>query len=179
MDGDAVAEFLRTSQRCRLCSIVGPEAPARRSVSSDRLRAGNGLATFSALPKPPHELEASKSFHQSMSAPPATLRPRPTATSPTPHRRARRLYPTPKARPSSSRPTASLPAKACSCRHGHRSRSPWSRSTTCFRGQFGAAGAEVVIEEFMDGEEASFFVLVDGAETVLAHWHSPRPQTRL
>jgi len=33
-------------------------------------------------------------------------------------------------------------------------------------GAFGAAGAEVVIEEFMAGEEASFFVLSDG-ETVL------------
>ena len=29
-------------------------------------------------------------------------------------------------------------------------------------GAFGAAGAEVVIEEFMEGQEASFFVLVDG-----------------
>jgi len=35
-----------------------------------------------------------------------------------------------------------------------------------FGGSFGAAGAEVVIEEFMAGEEASFFVLSDG-ETVL------------
>ena len=35
-----------------------------------------------------------------------------------------------------------------------------------FGGKFGAAGTEVVIEEFMTGEEASFFVLVDG-ETVL------------
>jgi len=35
-----------------------------------------------------------------------------------------------------------------------------------FGGAFGAAGAEVVIEEFMAGEEASFFVLVDG-ETCL------------
>ena len=33
-------------------------------------------------------------------------------------------------------------------------------------GQFGEAGAEVVVEEFMDGEEASFFVLCDG-KTVL------------
>jgi phosphoribosylamine--glycine ligase len=31
-----------------------------------------------------------------------------------------------------------------------------------FGGQFGAAGAEVVIEEFMHGEEASFFALTDG-----------------
>ena len=36
----------------------------------------------------------------------------------------------------------------------------------CFGGAFGAAGAEVVIEEFLDGEEASFFALVDG-ETAL------------
>ena len=37
---------------------------------------------------------------------------------------------------------------------------------TMFAGSFGAAGAEVVIEDFMEGEEASFFVLVDG-ETCL------------
>jgi phosphoribosylamine---glycine ligase len=35
-----------------------------------------------------------------------------------------------------------------------------------FAGEHGDAGAEVVIEEFLDGEEASFFALVDG-ETVL------------
>src|SRR6056297_3597534 len=35
-----------------------------------------------------------------------------------------------------------------------------------FGGSFGEAGAEVVIEEFMEGEEASFFVLCDG-ETAL------------
>ncbi|WP_199259412.1 phosphoribosylamine--glycine ligase [Paracoccus binzhouensis] len=33
-----------------------------------------------------------------------------------------------------------------------------------FGGAFGAAGAEVVIEEFMEGEEASFFVLCDGVD---------------
>jgi phosphoribosylamine--glycine ligase len=33
-------------------------------------------------------------------------------------------------------------------------------------GGFGAAGAEVVIEEFMAGEEASFFVLCDGTEVL-------------
>jgi len=36
-----------------------------------------------------------------------------------------------------------------------------------FGGGFGAAGAEIVIEEFMSGEEASFFALTDG-ETVIA-----------
>jgi len=35
-----------------------------------------------------------------------------------------------------------------------------------FSGSFGAAGAEVVIEEFMEGEEASFFVLCDGVNVL-------------
>lgn len=36
----------------------------------------------------------------------------------------------------------------------------------CFAGAFGAAGAEVVIEDFMEGEEASFFALCDGANVL-------------
>jgi phosphoribosylamine--glycine ligase len=35
-----------------------------------------------------------------------------------------------------------------------------------FGGQFGTAGAELVIEEFMTGEEASFFALTDGSTIV-------------
>lgn len=35
-----------------------------------------------------------------------------------------------------------------------------------FDGAFGAAGAEVVVEEFMTGEEASFFALADGKTTL-------------
>ena len=38
---------------------------------------------------------------------------------------------------------------------------------SCFSGTFGAAGAEVVVEAFLDGEEASFFCLCDG-KTALA-----------
>ncbi|MFD0988357.1 phosphoribosylamine--glycine ligase [Methyloligella solikamskensis] len=37
---------------------------------------------------------------------------------------------------------------------------------SCFDGTYGGPGAKVVIEEFLDGEEASFFALVDG-ETIL------------
>ena len=36
----------------------------------------------------------------------------------------------------------------------------------CFSGAFGKAGAEVVIEEFLTGEEASFFALVDGGNAL-------------
>ena len=36
----------------------------------------------------------------------------------------------------------------------------------CFAGAFGEAGAEVVIEEFMEGEEASFFALCEGTHVL-------------
>ncbi len=36
----------------------------------------------------------------------------------------------------------------------------------CFAGAFGAAGSEVVIEEYLDGEEASFFALCDGSKAI-------------
>ena len=42
---------------------------------------------------------------------------------------------------------------------------------------FGAAGARVVIEEFLDGEEASFISMVDGG-TALPMATSPGPQAR-
>ena len=35
-----------------------------------------------------------------------------------------------------------------------------------FGGEFGTAGAEVVIEEFMSGEEASYFILTDGTHAL-------------
>ena len=37
----------------------------------------------------------------------------------------------------------------------------------CFDGAFGAAGSRVVIEEFMEGEEASFFAICDGKSATL------------
>ena len=37
----------------------------------------------------------------------------------------------------------------------------------CFSGAFGEAGSEVVIEEFLDGEEASLFALCDGQTALL------------
>ena len=48
----------------------------------------------------------------------------------------------------------------------------------CFGGAFGDAGAEVVIEEFLRGEEASFFALVDGT-TAHPAADGAGPQARL
>ena len=36
----------------------------------------------------------------------------------------------------------------------------------CFEGIFGTAGAEIVIEEFLEGEEVSFFALCDGSHVL-------------
>ena len=36
----------------------------------------------------------------------------------------------------------------------------------CFGGRFGSAGSEIVIEEFLEGEEASFFAIADGRHVV-------------
>jgi phosphoribosylamine--glycine ligase len=36
----------------------------------------------------------------------------------------------------------------------------------CFDGEFGAAGAEVVVEEFLEGEEASLFCICDGEKAL-------------
>ena len=46
-----------------------------------------------------------------------------------------------------------------------------------FGGALGEAGAEVVIEEFLDGEEASFFALCDG-ETAIPLAVGAGPQAR-
>jgi len=37
---------------------------------------------------------------------------------------------------------------------------------SCFSGAFGKAGAQILVEEFLDGEEASFFALVDGTSVL-------------
>ena len=47
-----------------------------------------------------------------------------------------------------------------------------------FEGAFGAAGAEVVIEEFLSGREISFFALCDG-ETAIAAGLGAGPQARV
>ena len=78
-----------------------------------------------------------------------------------------------RARRSWSRPTGLPPARASS----------WQQTLAeaeaaiamMFEGAFGAAGAEVVIEEFLEGREISFFALCDG-DTAIAARLRPGPQ---
>ena len=65
-------------------------------------------------------------------------------------------------RRSSSRPTAWPPARAWSSRRRAPRRT--RRSTRCSAQRRTAAGARVVIEEFLEGEEASFIVVCDGTQ---------------
>ena len=80
------------------------------------------------------------------------------------------------ARRSSSRRMALRPARASPSPRTATRRLP--RSTRCLDGAFGEAGADVVIEEFLEGEEASFFALCDGDDGA-APRHGAGPQARL
>ncbi len=42
----------------------------------------------------------------------------------------------------------------------------WQAVDQCFAGSFGAAGSRVVIEDYLQGEEASFFALCDGETAI-------------
>ena len=64
------------------------------------------------------------------------------------------------ARPSSSRRAGSPRARAWSS--STRRKKPSRTAQSMFGGQFGSAGDQVVIEEFLPGEEASFIVMADG-----------------
>lgn len=138
--------------------IVGPEAPLAAGVADD-LRAA-GFATFGPSAAAA-QLEASKAFTHEVcdaaSAPMAAWARFTEAEAAKAHVRAN---------------GAPIVVKADGLAAGKGVVVAEDVETACaaiddmFGGQFGAAGAEVVIEEFMAGEEASFFALCDG-ETVL------------
>ena len=137
-------------------TVVGPEAPLAAGVV-DLFRA-RGLRIFGPT-QAAAQLESSKDFAKSFMVAPR----HPDRRVRDLHRRARRRTPTStrRARRSWSRPTGSPPARAS-----------WSRRPSAeahaavdamlVEQPMGDAGARVVIEEFLDGEEASFIVMVDG-----------------
>lgn len=155
-DGGAVATF--AEENAIDFVIIGPEAPLAAGVA-DRLRE-TGLSCFGPS-KDAARLEASKSFTKEV----CDASDAPTAAW---------------ARFDTSEPAkdyirangAPIVVKADGLAAGKGVIVAMDEATALtaiddmLSGSFGAAGAEVVIEEFMEGEEASFFVLSDG-ETVL------------
>ncbi len=156
LNGGAVATF--AEENAVDFVIVGPEAPLAAGVA-DRLRSA-GLLVFGPSQEAA-QLEASKSFTKAIcdaaAAPTAAYAHFTDADAARAYIRAQ---------------GAPIVVKADGLAAGKGVIVAMSENEALaaiddmFDGSFGEAGAEVVIEEFMDGEEASFFVLCDG-ETIL------------
>jgi len=156
LDGDAVAVFAEENTVDFV--IVGPEAPIAAGVA-DRLRDA-GLSVFGPSAAAAR-LEASKSFTKEIcdaaKAPTAAYARFTEAGAAKSYIRAQ---------------GAPIVVKADGLAAGKgvivamTEKEALGAIDDMFGGEFGAAGAEVVIEEFMEGEEGSLFVLVDG-ETVV------------
>jgi phosphoribosylamine--glycine ligase len=152
LDGDAVAAF--AGENAVDLVIIGPEAPLAAGVS-DRLRQA-GLSVFGPS-QAAARLESSKAFTKAIcdacgapTAGYARFTDEPAALA---HVRATGAPIVVKADGLAAGKgvtvAMTLPEAEAAIRD-------------LFGGALGAAGAEVVIEEFMTGEEASFFVLCDG-----------------
>lgn len=156
MDGAAVVAFCEANSIDFV--IIGPEAPLAAGVSDELRAAGFSVFGPSAAAS---ALEASKAFTKEIcsasNAPTAAYGHFTDAAS---------------ARDYVTKQGAPIVIKADGLAAGKgviiamTEDEALAAVDTMFDGTFGEAGAEVVIEEFMDGEEASFFVLCDG-ETVL------------
>ncbi len=156
LDGDAVAVF--AEENAVDFVIVGPEAPLAAGVA-DRLRDA-GLSVFGPSAAAAR-LEASKSFTKAI----CDAAKAPTA--------AYARFTEPQAAKAYIKAQgAPIVVKADGLAAGKGVIVAMTEAEALdaiddmFGGEFGAAGAEVVIEEFMEGEEGSLFVLVDG-ETVV------------
>ncbi len=156
LDGGAVARF--SEEEAIDFVIVGPEAPLAEGVA-DRLREA-GILVFGPS-KDAARLEASKSFTKEIcdaaNAPTAGYGHFTDAEAAKAHVREN---------------GAPIVVKADGLAAGKGVIVAMDEQTALdaiddmFGGAFGGAGAEVVIEEFMEGEEASLFVLVDGEDVL-------------
>ena len=156
LDGDIVATF--AEENAIDFVIIGPEAPLAAGVA-DRLREA-GLKVFGPS-QAAAQLEASKAFTKAIcdaaNAPTAAYA-RFTSAAP--------------AKDYIREQGAPIVVKADGLAAGKgvivamNEQDALDAIDDMFGGEFGEAGAAVVIEEFMDGEEASYFLLVDG-ENVL------------
>ncbi|WP_434613103.1 phosphoribosylamine--glycine ligase [Tabrizicola sp. M-4] len=134
--------------------IVGPEAPLAAGVA-DATRAA-GILTFGPSAAAA-KLEASKSFTKEICdacAAPTAAYARFTEAAPA------RAYVTAQGAPIVVKADGLAAGKGVIV--AMTTDEALAAIDDMFGGEFGAAGAEVVIEEFMTGEEASFFILTDG-----------------
>ena len=156
LDGAAVVNFC--DENAIDFVIIGPEAPLAAGVS-DRLRDA-GLLVFGPS-QAAAQLEASKHFTKAVcdaaGAPTAAYGHFTDAAS-------ARAYVTAQGAPIVVKADGLAAGKGVIV--AETEAQALAAIDTMFGGEFGDAGAEVVIEEFMTGEEASFFVLCDG-ETAL------------
>ncbi len=155
-DGEAVVAF--AEEHAIDFVIVGPEAPLAAGISDD-LRAA-GFLTFGPS-KAAAQLEASKAFTKDI----CDAAKAPTAA-------WAHFTDAPAAKAYIAEHGAPIVIKADGLAAGKGVTVAMTQAQAIeavddmFSGTLGAAGAEVVIEEFMDGEEASYFILCDG-ETAL------------
>ncbi|MDV4145977.1 phosphoribosylamine--glycine ligase [Shimia sp. FJ5] len=151
-DGATVANFV--SENAIDFVIIGPEAPLAAGVA-DRLREA-GILVFGPS-EAAAELEASKSFTKEI----CDAAKAPTAA-------YGHFNDSEAAKAYIREQGAPIVVKADGLAAGKGVIVAMDEQTALdaiddmFGGAFGGAGAEVVIEEFMEGEEASFFILCDG-----------------
>jgi phosphoribosylamine--glycine ligase len=149
---DAVVEFCR--DKAIDFVVVGPEAPLVAGLS-DKLRAA-GVLVFGPS-RAAAQLEGSKGFTKDL-----------CAKYDIPTGAYQRFNNAPKAKAYVRAQGAPIVIKADGLAAGKGVTVAMTVEEAlvavddCFEGAFGSAGAEVVVEAFLDGEEASFFVLSDG-----------------
>jgi phosphoribosylamine---glycine ligase len=134
--------------------VIGPEAPLVDGLA-DSLRSA-GVAVFGPSAAAAR-LEGSKGFTKDLCA---------RAGIPTAAYRRTRSHAEAVAALESFAPPFVLKADGLAAGKGvviaETADEAWRALAEMFGGQFGPAGAEVVIEEFLSGEEVSFFALTDG-----------------
>ena len=151
-DHDAVVTFCR--EKTIDFVVVGPEAPLVAGIA-DRLRAA-GFAVFGPSAAAA-QLEGSKGFTKDI-----------CARYNIPTGAYQRFNNAPKAKAYIREQGAPIVVKADGLAAGKGVTVAMTLDEAlaavddCFEGAFGEAGAEVVVEAYLDGEEASFFCLCDG-----------------
>ena len=158
--GDHAAVIAYCRQNSIDLVVVGPEAPLCAGIIDD-LEAAAGTKAFGPSRAPPPAWKAPRASPRTCAGRTA-FPPRPTNAS------ARRRRPRPMsataARRSWSKPDGLAAGKGVVVAVNVAEAD--AAIDMMFSGALGEAGGEIVVEEFLDGEEASFFALCDGTRAL-------------